>query len=499
MSTETTAAGRDAADKQATQDLLDTPAAGPAAVRGGGLRFASYVTVSLTALASGALLYRHLGVVESGRYATAGSIVALVAVASDLGVTAVALRELSVRAGEQREQMARTLLGLRVTLAAVSTVIATAFAWIAYGPTLGLGVLLASTGLILQVWQGTITLPLIVTLRFGWVSLFDVLRQLLTSLLIVVLVLAGAGLLAFIATPLPAAAVLLLLTIILFHRQLPIRGRFNVSEWRGLVRPVLTYSAAVAAAALYFRIAILLVSAVSTGTQLGYFSVSFNIMAALFIIPGVLISVAFPIFSRAAVDDHGRLAYGIERVFEVSLIVGAWTSLAIALGARFAIELLGGHKFAPAADVLAIQGIAVGATFVGTVWGFGLLSLRRYRTILLFNLCALVAVVLAVSVLAAADGARGAAIGMSAVEVVAAGGGAILLAHGRRQLLPSFRVVPKVAAALAVAALPALIPIGEPARVVLSFALYVGALLVLRALPSELIALLPARRLRRAS
>ena len=193
------------------------------------------------------------------------------------------------------------------------------------------------------------------------------------------------------------------------------------------MKPVLSYAVAVAASAMYFRVAILLVSLLSSGLQLGYFSLSFNIMAALFAIPAMLVSVAFPIFSRAARDDHGRLAYAIERVFEVSLIVGAWMSLAIALGAHFAIEIIGGHKFAPAADVLAIQGISVGATFVGTVWGFGLLSLGRHRAILLFNLAALAAVVVAVSILASVDGARGAAIGTSAVELALAAVGARLL------------------------------------------------------------------------
>jgi O-antigen/teichoic acid export membrane protein len=480
-------------------DLLSTPAAGPAAVRGGALRVVSYTAASLLALGSGALLYRHLGVVNSGRYTAAGSLVALVAAGSDLGLTAVGLRELSVRSGEARERMASMLLGLRLAITVVGVLAVTAFALVAYGATLGLGVLLAGIGLIFTVWQGTLAIPLMVELRLGWTSLFEFLRQLLLSILIVVFVLLGAGLLAFLASPIPAGLAVLILTMIVFRDRLPARIRVDVREWRALVAPVVSYAAAVAAAAVYFRVAILLVSLLSTGYELGYFSLSFNIMAALFAIPAMLVSVAFPIFSRAARDDHGRLAYAIERVFEVSLIVGAWMSLAIALGALFAIEVIGGHKFAPAADVLAIQGISVGATFVGTVWGFGLLSLGRHRAILLFNLFALAAVVLAVSILASIDGARGAAIGTSGVELALAVIGARLLAHGRSHLRPSLRVVPKVAVALAVAATPALIPVSEPARVALSFVLYLIALVIMRGLPAELLALLPANRLRRAA
>lgn len=485
-------------DETGDQDLLSTSEAGPAAVRGGALRILGYAASSLVALGSGALLYRHLGVVNSGRYTAAGSLVAIVAAGSDLGLTAIGLRELSLLRGEARERMARTLLGLRIVITGIGVAAVTGFALLAYGPTLGLGVLLAGIGLIFTVWQSTLAVPLMVDMRLGWTALLEFLRQLLLSILIVIFVLAGAGLLAFLASPIPSGLVVLLLTLALFHRQVPTRFRFAFGEWRSLVTPVLSYAAAVAAAAVYFRVAILIVSLLANKFQLGYFSLSFNIMAALFSIPAMLVSAAFPIFSRAARDDHGRLAYAIERVFEVSLIAGAWMSLAIALGARFAVELIGGSKFAPAGGVLAIQGISVGATFVGTVWGFGLLSLARHRTILLFNLVALVMVVIAVAILASVDGARGAAIGASGVELANAIIGARLLTRGRPHLRPSLRVLPKVVLAAAIAATPALIPVDEPARVAMSGALYLVVLVALRALPTELLALVPGKRVRRA-
>jgi O-antigen/teichoic acid export membrane protein len=355
-------------------------------------------------------------------------------------------------------------------------------------------VLLAGLGLVLAVWQGTLAIPLMVELRLGWTSLLDFLRQLSQSAAIVALVLAGAGVVLVLAAPIPAGLVVLALTVLLFRGRVPTRVRIAPREWRELVAPVLAYAAAVAAAALYFRVAILLVSLLSNGFQLGYFTVAFNVMAALFAVPPMLISVAFPIFSRAARDDHERLAYAIERVFEVSLIVGAWTSLAIALGAGFAMNLVGGHKFAAAAPVLAIQGISVGAVFVGAVWGFALLSLGRHRAILLFNLYALAAVIVCAAIGASVDGARGAAIGTSAVELANAVIGLRLLAHGRGHLHPSLRVVPKVALAAVLAAAPALLPISEPARVAVSAVIYLAALLALRALPAELLALVPGAR-----
>jgi O-antigen/teichoic acid export membrane protein len=487
----------EAGEEPASSDLLDSAAAGPAAVRGGALRIAGYAAGSLLALGSGAVLYHYLGVIESGRYTAAGSLVALVASGSDLGLTAIGLRELAIRSGDDRLRMAGALLGLRLLIVFAGVIVVTVFALIAYGLTLGIGVALAGVGLVFTVWQSTLAIPLMVDMRLGWTSLLEFLRQLLLSILIVVLVEAGAGLLAFLASPIPASLAVLALTAILFRGQVPMRIRLVADQWRALLAPVISYAAAVAAAAIYFRVAILLVSVLSNGTQLGYFGLSFNIMAALFAIPAMLVSVAFPIFSRAARDDHVRLAYAIERVFEVSLIIGVWMSLAIALGAGFAIEVIGGHKFAPAAGVLAIQGISVGAVFVGAVWGFGLLSLERHRAILIFNLTALAAVIAVVAILAGIDGARGAAIGTSAIELANAIVGYWMLAHGRRHLRPSLRALPKVAVAIAIASAPALLDVSEPARVAISAVLYLLALLALRALPTELLDLLPDR-LRRA-
>jgi PST family polysaccharide transporter len=472
-------------------DLLDTAAAGGAAVRGGAIRLGAYVAASLVALGAGALLYRHLGVIVSGRYTTVLSLIALVATASDLGLTAIGIRELSVRTGDARARIASGLLGLRLTITAIGIVGVTIFAEVSYGSEMAAGVLLAGVGLVFLVWQGTLAIPLIVGLRLGWTSFFEFLRQLLLSLLIVAAVLAGAHLLPFLAIQIPANLIVLLATIAVLRGQVPLGIRLAPREWREMLAPIVAYAAATAAAALYFRIAILLVSLLSNGIQLGYFSLSFNVMAALFVIPGLLVGVAFPIFSRAARDDHERLAYGIERVFEVCMIVGAWASLAIAIAAPLLIRIIGGPKFAPAADVLAIQGISVGAVFVGSVWGFGLLSLERHRTILYFNLAALAAVFVTAGVGASVDGARGAAIGTSAVELANAVIGLRLLTHGARHLHPSLRVVPKVALALALSALPVLLPVPEIVQLVLSGLVYVVVLLALRAFPRELLDLLP--------
>jgi len=479
-------------------DLLSTTEAGPAAIRGGALRVVSFAAGSLFAIAAGAILFRHLGVVDTGRYTTALSLGALVTGFTDLGLTAVGIRELATHEGEQRARLARNLLGIRLALTIVGVALVTAFAFIAYGALLGVGVLITGAGVLVANVQATLAVPLMAGLRLGWVSALDFGRALVATAVIVGFVLLGANLLPFLTAPAIAAVCVLVPTALLVRSDIPLRPAFELQRWRALLGPVLTYSIAVAAATLYFRIAVVLVSLLASGVQLGYFSLSFRIVEALFVIPGLLVGAAFPIFARAARDDPARLGYALARVFEVSLIVGAWTALALAIGAPLAVELIGGERFAPAAPILAIQGLAVGATFVNVVWGYGMLSQHLHRTILLFNLVSLPVVTVTVAVLVKLDGARGAAIGTAAVEVGIAIVGGILLVHDRPHLRPRLAVVPKVALASLLGASPMLID-GMPvlARLALSSAIYGVVLLAVRAYPEELKALMPARLRRR--
>jgi O-antigen/teichoic acid export membrane protein len=482
----------------AEADLLSTAEAGPAAVRGGAMRISSFLAGSLVSVGTAALLFRHLGVVDTGQYTTALSLSAVVTGFTDLGLTAIGMRELAVLRGQERASLARNLLGIRLVLTVVGVILLSGFAFLAYGRLLGLGVLIAGAGVLLQNTQTTLAVPLMAGLRLGWVSALDLARQLLTAAFIVFFVLLGADLLPFLAAAGIAAAIVLPITAVLVRGMIPLSASFDLTEWRALLGPVLTYSAAVAASTLYFRVAIVIVSVLASAQQLGYFSISFRVVEVLFTIPGLLVGAAFPIFARAARDDHARLGYALSRVFEVSLIVGVWIALSIAVGAQLAIEVIGGARFLPATPVLAVQGIAVGATFVSSVWGFGMLSLHLHRLILAFNLAMLGLVAIVVAILVPVGGAQGAAIGTASVEVVAAIGNGLLLVRGRPHLAPSLRVVPRVALAALLGASPALLE-GLPVvlRLLLSTAIYAAALLALKAPPPELLTLVPKRLARR--
>jgi O-antigen/teichoic acid export membrane protein len=477
-------------------DVLDTPAAGPAAIRGTVLRVGGYVTgVGLT-FASAALLVRHLGVEDFGRYVTVTSIVLLAGGLTDAGLTSVGVREFATRTGAERDRVMRSLVGLRIALTLVAWAGATGFAWIAgYESELVLGTFIAGGSLVGLMAQNSYSVGLMAELRLGWVTGVELLRQAGTAALIVALVIADADLLPFLAVAVVANLVAMAATAWLVRRSMPLLPSVDPRAWFELLRETLPFAAATAVSVAYFRVTIVLMSLMATATQTGYFATSYRILEALVFVPNLVISSVFPILARAARDDAHRLRYAAGRIFEVAAIVGVWIAVVIGVGAPLAIRLIAGDLSDPSIDLLRIQGVAIVATFIAVAAQFTLLSLRRHRTILAANGFALVASIVLNVILISAYEALGAAIATTVAELLLAATAAALLARAEPELRLWTATLPKVLLAAGAALAAALLPgFGEIVGAIVATVVYFGTLAVLRAIPDELRQELPRMR-----
>lgn len=471
------------------KDILDTTDAGPAAIRGGVIRVVGYGLGVLLSVGSAALLFRHLGVEDSGRYVTVMSLVLIAGGIVDLGLTAIGVRELAVLEVAERSRLMRNLMGLRLLLSLLGVAGAVAFAALVdYPEAMVIGTALAGLGYATVSAQSTIVSVLTVELRLGLVTLLDLLRQLLLVVAIVALVLAGAGLLPFLAASIPAGVVVLVVTVALVRDRFELRPAFDRARWRSLLRDILPFAAATALSAVYFRVSMVLLSLVSTPKETGYFGASFRVIETLLAVPNLIVAAAFPIVARAARDDRGRLAYAVTRLFEATIVAGGWVTLMLVVGAPLIIDVVAGPDFGPSADVLRIQAGALLVTFAGAPLGYALLSLRRHRDLLIITSGALVANSVLVPILANAHGANGAAAATLFAEFLLTASAAVILARIDRGLRPSLGVIlraaPGFAAGCALLAVP-----GLPTALVMALAtlLYGGLGLLFRAVPDELL------------
>lgn len=475
-------------------DVLDTAAAGPLVIRGGIVRALGHAGSTLLALLGIAVVTRHLGVDDFGRFQTVTALITVVGTVSDAGMAALGLREYAQRRGGEREQLMGTLMGLRVALTLVGTALACGIAAaLGYGSDLVTGTLIAGLGLALITVQTTLLIPMVSELRNVPVAVVDVLRQGLTTTAYVALAASGAAVIAFLAAPLPVGLVLVVVIVVLVRGRVP-RPSLDVRAWGRLLRVAAAFSLATAVGTVYVYASQVLVAAVATEYQTGLYAASFRTFVVVGSVAGLVTMVAFPLLSRAARDDRERLAYAVQRLLDTSVLLGVAAGLTMVLGAAPILAVIAGPGFSDATPAMQIQGIAVVATYVLAPLSFVLLSLHLHRPLLIANAVAVTVMFSVVGWLAGAHGATGAAVGTVIGELTLAVGYVVALRRKAPDVCPG----PGRSLRAVAAALPplALLATGLPAVVSTAAGLlfYGVAVVVLGVIPQELRELVPQRR-----
>jgi O-antigen/teichoic acid export membrane protein len=469
--------------------------AGPRVIRGGTLRVAGAMAGILAGAVSAPLVVRHLGGADYGRYLTVSSIIFVITALSEGGLANVAVRMFSVGSQGERRKLVASLTGLRLVLGAVGALAAVGFGLLAgYPSVMVVGLALGAAAYVASAVQGSYSIALTGTLRLTALASIDTFRSLLTTLLLIALVIAGSGLSGFYFVAVVAQAATLLVTAALVREAVPLGPAFDPVRWRALARETALYALAASLGVVYFQVALITMSLLDTAKQTGYYAISFRIVEIVNGVPWLLAGSVLPLLSVAANTDRARLRFVAGRVFEGAVIAGGLVAIVLVVGAPFGIKVIAGPEGHPAVAVLRLMGIGVTATFIVSGWGFVLLSLRRYRQLVAANLAALVLAIALSLVLIPALDARGGAITTAALEVTLASAYMVLLA--REGIVPSAPFVGAWALALCIglASGIALLAVGALLAVPVGGALYIAVLLVLGAVPSELIDALPWRR-----
>jgi O-antigen/teichoic acid export membrane protein len=469
-------------------DILDTTAAGPSVIRGSVLRLGGYLLGMLATVVSSAVVIRHLGVIDTGHFLTVSSLVMIVTTVSDLGLTGYAVREYATGPRADGRRFLRNLLGIRVAIAMGGLMLAMGFGLlVGYPAVMVIGTAIAGAGMLVFVVQDGCSIPLQVGLRFGWVAGLQLAVQVGVAIEAVLLAVAGAGLEPFFALQLPVVIPVLAITMLVGGHDSRLTPTLEIRQWGRMVARILPFSAAVVLSVVYFQIAQVMVSVLSSPTETGYFGVSFRVLAAFTTLPPLLVSTALPLLARAARDDAERFDYASRRLVETMLLAGCGLALALFLGAPFAIEVIAGAGYAHSVEVLRILSVALLGTFVIGARGYALLSLDRLRAMLACNGIALVVVLACGVPLIDSDGAKGAAIALVAAELALGLGYELALARKRAELRLKIGFVLRAAAATVLAGVVAsVLALPSVVAALLGSALYVAALLALGIVPEEI-------------
>jgi O-antigen/teichoic acid export membrane protein len=475
-------------EADSSRGALADGTAGGKAIRGSALRVSSYGAQLALSLIAVPLMVRHLGPDDYGRYVTVSSIVFIIAGFTEGGLMYLGVRHYVALDGAERERYMRSLTGLRLVLTVLGVLAAIAFTSVTGTDSIIVtGTAIVGLGTLLLLVQATYTIPLQAQLRFGTLSIIDLLKQLVLTLFIVAFVVIGTGLQPFFWATVASGLAVLVATLWFVRGELTtLLPAFDVQVWRRVAHEVLPYGLAAAMGLVYFRLAVVIMSYIATPFETGIYSTAFRMVEVLTSLPWLAVATGFPILVHAR-EDTQRLRFALQRMFEVSAITGSGLALAIALGAPFAVAVIAGPDFDAAVPVLRLLGLALVTCFLVATWSFALLSLERFRQLLIANTIGVAVVAAGTFALEPSLGAQGAAIATVLGEAVLAALYVAILARCDRALLPQFGFLWKILVAAAAGALAALLPLPSVLEAAIGVGAYVAVLLALGGVPTELV------------
>jgi O-antigen/teichoic acid export membrane protein len=482
-------------------DAVHSPGAGRKVVHGSALRLGANLGALVFALATATLLLRHLGVEESGRYVTVMSLVGIALAIVDQGLNVSAAKDLTMATREERRQLLANVVGQRIVVAAIAWVCLVGFALVAgYPREMVVGTALAGLGIMLVAIGNSMLVPLTVDLRNAGIAMVELLRAFIVLVGVVLLVIAGARLDAFLAVQIAVGLAVLMVVPLLVGRRGVVRPRWDRERQRALMRTALPVAAALVLGQVYFRLVIVLMSLISTPKEVGYFGGSLRAMEALIALPILVASVALPVMTKAAHENMARLRYAIEGLSEGAIIAGMLVILVTIRAADPVMRVIGGAEFEPAGNVLRIQVCALLFIALYQIWTVALVALGRQRQLIFTNAHGLLAVGVFAAILVPPLGAKGGAIASVAADIVLAGliYWRLHISTGRVTVKTSFLVRVGVATLASGAAL--LLPIGDIPAAILGAVVFLAVGFAVGMVPKELRDLLGAQGpLRRAA
>jgi O-antigen/teichoic acid export membrane protein len=465
---------------------IESRTAGNRIIRGGALRSAGYLVSTGGTAVAFALLLRHLGVVNFGKFSTVIALITIASGLSEAGLQVVGQRRFATLGESDRRRLLGDVIGIRLAFTPVAVAVCTLFALIAgYSTTMVVGTVVAGAGAMMAVVAGTLAIALAMHLRYAALTVVEVGRQLAIVVGIVLLVVLGAGLGAFFVVYLAAGVVMFAITAVAVGRRYVVAPRFSWADWRPILVEAAPLAFSVAINVLYLKVLIVMGSLLTSGEELGLFAAASRATEVLIGLPIFMIGVAFPLLAHAAEHEEERLAYALQRIAEVALLVGVGFVVVLVVAAEPIIAVFGGPGYSGAVPVLRIQALAlVGASLTQT-WMQGVVAVRAQRSLIAVNAVALASVLVLGAVFIPTLDAKGASVAAAAGEAVMALAMLRALVRARPALRPNFGFAWRVTLAGGISMLTLLLPVAPVVQGVLTAVIFGAAALALRAVPLE--------------
>jgi O-antigen/teichoic acid export membrane protein len=328
----------------------------------------SQVTTWVLSTALLVLVPRLLGPVGVGQLRVAQSLWAIVSVFTAFG-TANFLTVEVARHRAQARPLTSAVIGVRLVLWLAALPAVAVFTVVAGYERTVVVVIAISALTALFTLVGTADRSALFGLeQMSPVARVDVLGEVALAVVVIIVLEAGGGTVAYPVVATAVAVVTAVLFRVALRRHAGPTSEPAVRRGRALMRASASYLFADAMVVVYLQIDTLVISLIATEQEVGWYATADTIFGSLLFVPAVLLTAVFPRMARVHHERPEEMAGHVQQAFTTMLIFGVWIGLSTVVVSPSVTTALFGPSFHGTAAVLAV---------------FGLVTILGYQTILL--------------------------------------------------------------------------------------------------------------------
>jgi O-antigen/teichoic acid export membrane protein len=264
---------------------------------------------------------RRLGDIHFGQYSSVMAYVAIFAIFTDWGLSKYAVREMA-KDCKKTSWLLPNIVAIRVILSLLVTIIAALSAlWLGKESDIVLGILIASTGLVLYAFQGPLDDALTARERLDYTSVFALINQLVFWGLGVLLLINGIGFVGLIIASLTGVAVVAVLSGWTLFKLGVGRLSLSVRRWPQLFLAALPFGVSGISYVFMQRFDTVLMSFVLTDAAVGWYNVPWTLTNMMLLIAQSIAIAMYPSMVRSYTDDPESLPQVTWQSIKYLLIV----------------------------------------------------------------------------------------------------------------------------------------------------------------------------------
>ncbi len=337
---------------------------------------------------------RYLGAGGYGILSTGIAVTSIFAVIGDLGLGSLTVREVARNKSLANKYVVNTAL-MKVILSIVMVVlIVLTTEIINYSPKINSVIYILTVSVIFNTFSGVFGSIFQANEKMEYASIAGILSSILTFIGFLMAIYFNLNVLEF-------AFVYLIVSIInfiyvmsvfiwkFFLPQIDIDWSFwnpqikvDWNFWKPVLMQALPLSIAVIFSVIIFKVDTILLSVIKGSVVVGWYTVAYNILQALFIVPTAFATSIFPLLSTFHVSSKESLQLTYQKSFKYLIILGIPLAVGITLLADKLILLVYTQEFIPSIIALKILVWTVPFIFLTIMFGVVLTSINRQNLLM---------------------------------------------------------------------------------------------------------------------